>query len=416
MNKLKINIGLLGLGYVGLPLLLTLSKKYKVVGFDTDKKRVNQIKKGIDKNNEFPKKQILNKKFKVSSDANAIKSCNIYIVAVPTPLKNYKPDLRNLENANTIISKFFKKKDIVVYESTVYPGLTEEFCVVQLQKKSKLLANKDFFYGYSPERVNPGDKSKKIENIIKITSGSSKKTASIIDKIYKSVITAGTYPVSSIKVAEAAKVIENTQRDINIAFMNELSIIFKKMKLNTKEILDAAGSKWNFIKFKPGLVGGHCIGVDPYYLSYKSKKIGINPKFILSGRKINDNYYKFIINEIKSFFKLKKNKKNLKILILGASFKENCKDIRNSQIIKIYDNIKDKYKVEIFDPIVNSIEIYKKHRIRLSKKIKANYYDYVLIAVGHTIFKKRYKYSIEKSVKKNGKINDLKFLFNNKYA
>ena len=416
MNKLKVNIGIMGLGYVGLPLLLLLSKKYSVVGFDTDKKRVDQIRNGIDKNSEFSKKQILNKKFKVSNDPNEIKNCNLYIVAVPTPLKGYKPDLRNLESANATISKFLKKRDIVVYESTVYPGLTEEFCVAQLQKKSKLIPNKDFFYGYSPERVNPGDKSKKIENIIKITSGSSKKTANTIDKIYKSVITAGTYPVSSIKIAEAAKVIENTQRDINIAFMNELSIIFKKMKLNTKEILDAAGTKWNFIKFKPGLVGGHCIGVDPYYLSYKAKKIGINPKFILSGRKINDNYYKFLINEIKFFFKFRKNKKNLRILILGASFKENCKDIRNSQIIKIYNNIKNKYKVEIFDPIINFNEIYQKHGIKLSKKIKTNYYDYVLIAVDHAIFKKKYKSQIEKSVKNSGKIKDLKFLFKNKYV
>ena len=417
MNKIQVSIGVVGLGYVGLPLLLLLAKKYQVVGYDVDKNRISELITGLDKNSEHSKKEILKNKIKFTTNYLDIKVCNVFIISVPTPAKNNKPDLRNIEQANITVSKVLKKKDIIIYESTVYPGLVEEYCVPQIEKITKFVGNKDFFYGYSPERVNPGDNKKKIQDIIKITSGSSPKVAKKIDNIYKSVIKAGTFPVSSIKIAEAAKVIENTQRDINIALMNELSIIFNKMNLNMREILDAAESKWNFMKFTPGLVGGHCIGVDPYYLSYKAKKIGINPKIILSGRKINDEYYKYICNEIEKYLKLKKiKKKRIKILILGASFKENCKDIRNSQIIKIFALLKKKYNVHIFDPVISSKEILKKYKIKLIKKIKYKYYDYVLIAVGHKVFKTKYINTIKNSVNKNGAINDLKFLFGNKYA
>ena len=304
----KVNkICIIGLGYVGLPLLIEFSKYHKVIGFDTDIQRVMELRNFFDRNNEFKKSELKKiKNIEFTSDTKILDNCNIYIVTVPTPVKkNKSPDLNPLIQSSKLIGKFLKKKDIVIYESTVFPGCTEEVCVPILEKYSKLTYNKDFFCGYSPERINFGDKKYKLTNIKKVTSGSNAKISNIIDKLYSKIIKVGTYKAESIIIAEAAKVIENTQRDLNIAFINELSIIFDKLKINTSKVLKAAGSKWNFLNFKPGLVGGHCIGVDPYYLTYKSKKVGYNPKLILSGRSINDEMPKFIFNKIKKLLKKK---------------------------------------------------------------------------------------------------------------
>lgn len=398
----KINVGIIGIGYVGLPLTICLAKKFSVVAFDYNASRIKELNKGIDRNNEFRKKDILSKNIIYTNFINDLYNCNYFIIAVPTPIdSNNNPNLEYLKKANYLVSRVLKKKDIVIYESTVYPGLTEEYCIPQLEKYSKLKANIDFFYGYSPERVNPGDKLRKIENIVKVTSGSNFETANKINFLYKSVITAGTFKTSSIKVAESAKIIENIQRDINIALMNELSMIFAKMNIDHHEVIKAASTKWNFVKFVPGLVGGHCIGVDPYYLSYKAKKIGINPKIILAGRSINNNYFTHISNQIEE-------QAGKKLLIMGLSFKEDCKDLRNTQVVKIYNKLKKKkYKIDVYDPIVDKKEAKKLYGINLIKKIKVNNYNIVLIAVAHKNFK-NLKNKIYKSIKKNGKIIDLK--------
>jgi UDP-N-acetyl-D-galactosamine dehydrogenase len=403
-HKKKI-IGILGVGYVGLPLAICLANKYSVKSFDASKERIDELKVGFDKNEEFKKKEIIQKNLFYTSSINDLSICNYFIIAVPTPIKkNFKPDLQYLKKANILVSKIIKKNDIIIYESTVYPGLTDEYCIPQIEKYSGLISNKDFYYGYSPERVNPGDKLKTISNIVKITSGSNKATSQKIDKLYKSVITAGTFNTTSIKVAESAKVIENIQRDINIALVNELSMIFAKMDIDCNEVIKAAATKWNFNKFTPGLVGGHCIGVDPYYLAYKSKQVGVNPKIILAGRHINNNYFKYLAK------KIEKNK-GKSVLIMGISFKENCKDLRNTQVVKIYEHLKKrKYKVDIYDPIVDKDEAKKIYNIRLVNKITKNKYDSVLIAVAHKTFFKQKK-TIQSALKKNGKIVDLKNIF-----
>ena len=324
INKLKLAV--IGLGYVGLPLALEFAKKKNVIGFDLDKKRIDQLKTGFDKNLEINSREFKNlKKLKFTNDKKDLKLSNFFIITVPTPIdKIKKPDLQPILSASETVGRFLKKKDIVVYESTVYPGCIEEKCVPVLEKFSRLKFNKDFFCGYSPERINPGDKKLKVSNIKKITSGSTPNVAKLIDNLYKKIIKAGTHKAPSIKVAEAAKVIENTQRDLNIALINELSILFNKLKIDTKQVLDAAESKWNFIPFKPGLVGGHCIGVDPYYLTYKAKKIGYSPKVILAGRSINDNMGSYVASElIKKMRKKKIKVKTAKILIMGLTIKEN---------------------------------------------------------------------------------------------
>ena len=327
-------ISIIGVGYVGLPLAIKLSKYFKVYGYDANNERIDQLKKGIDifKDQKISNKE--KKKIKFTNNINELENSNIFIVTVPTPVKkNKNPDLSHLISASKTVGSVMKRNSIVIYESTVYPGCTEEVCVPVLEKYSKLKANFDFFYGYSPERINVGDKKHKIENIKKIVSSSNKYSMKKIFKVYNSIIRAGVYKAESIKVAEAAKVIENTQRDLNIALINELSIIFSKLGINTNEVLNAALTKWNFVKYEPGLVGGHCVGVDPYYLTYKSKKIGYNPKVILSGRKTNDQMSKHVFDLVNKY--AKKNhidKKRYKVLVLGYSFKENCSDIRNSKI------------------------------------------------------------------------------------
>ena len=380
-------IAILGLGYVGLPLLIEFSKKYNVLGYEKNKKRVYELKNNIDSNNELNAKQLnLIKKINITNNINHLSDVNIFIVTVPTPVnKKNIPDLRPLKNVCLNISKFLKINDVVIFESTVYPGLTEDFCVKWLKTNNKLIYNKDFFCGYSPERINPGDKSKTLTKIKKITSGSNPKTSNLVNNLYKSIIKAGTHQVSSIKVAEAAKIIENCQRDVNIAFMNELENIFDNLGLDTKEILEAANTKWNFLNFKPGLVGGHCVSVDPYYLIYKSTISKYNPKLLALARNINEKIPNKITSKVRNLLNDNKNKK---ILILGFSFKENCNDIRNTKVFNIYKLLNKTFKtIYIYDPLVNIKEVKELYNISMITKLKKNYYDLVLITVKHDIFK-----------------------------
>mgnify|MGYP001182894738 FL=1 len=386
-------IAVIGLGYVGLPLLVELSKKYSVKGFDLSKNRISQLKKLKDITNEVSSKDLRDLKACLTHDQKKIEEENVYILTVPTPInKKREPDLMPLKNACINIGKILKKNDLVIFESTVYPGLTEEFCVPLLEKESGLYLNTDFFVGYSPERINPGDNNRKLTDIKKITSGSNAEALKVVDGIYKSIIKAGTYPVKSIKVAEAAKVIENTQRDINIALVNELSLLFKRLDIDTNEVIDAAATKWNFLDFRPGLVGGHCIGVDPYYLTYKAKKVGFEPKMILSGRQTNESIPHYISKNLLDDLKKKKIKyKDAHILILGLTFKEDCPDMRNSKVKEIYDDLTSKsLKVDVFDPQAEHSEVlkhYPKKSVLAKIPSKNKRYDSILIAVPHNEFK-----------------------------
>lgn len=391
---MSIKISVIGLGYVGLPLAVAFSDKFEVIGFDVNEKRVEELNKFNDKTLEIDleklKNAITNNKMKLSSKIDDIKECNFYIVSVPTPVdKNNRPDLTPLLKASQSVGSILKKGDIVVYESTVYPGATEEECVPVLEKFSNLKFNEDFFCGYSPERINPGDKEHTITKIKKITSGSTKKVADIVDDVYASVIKAGTFKASSIKVAEAAKVIENTQRDINIAFVNELAMIFEKMHIDTAEVLKAAGTKWNFLKFSPGLVGGHCIGVDPYYLTHKAQELGYHPEIILAGRRINDNMGKYAANRVvKLMIKHDKKINKAKVLILGITFKENCTDIRNSRVIDVIKELKEfGCNVDVYDPWADRNEVLKEYNLNLIENLNLNNYDAVVLTVAHDEFK-----------------------------
>jgi len=383
-------ISVIGLGYVGLPLAVKFGRVRKVIGYDPKKQRIESLKKGTDNTLEVSADDLVNSRNLVlTADHKKLKNSQIYIIAVPTPIDEYlKPDLGPLISATSLVAKYLSRGDIVIYESTVYPGATEEVCVPILEKKSELVFNKDFFCGYSPERVNPGDKKHKLENIVKVTSGSNEETSIEVDNLYKEIITAGTHRASSIKVAEAAKVIENTQRDVNIALINELALIFNKLEIDTEEVLEAASTKWNFLPFKPGLVGGHCIGVDPYYLTYKSLELGYNPEIILAGRRLNDNMSKYIIDQII----LLGSKKNIhisdsNILIMGLSFKENCPDIRNTKVVDIIDGFKNlNANVDIYDPWVIPEEAKEEYNIDLVDDPKGNSYDIIIIAVNHDIF------------------------------
>ena len=408
--KIK-SLGIIGLGYVGLPLAVAFSKKYSTLGYDINNSRINDLKQGIDRTNEIESKS-LKKSFKnlfLTNKISDLKDCNIYIVTVPTPVNiDKKPDLNPITNATLLISSLLKKEDIVIYESTVYPGLTEEICVPILEDKSDLIFNTDFFIGYSPERINPGDKKHTIEKIIKVVSGSNEKTLKIISKLYKSIIEVGIYEAPSIKIAEAAKVIENSQRDINIAFVNELSIIFNKMGIDTGEVLKAAGTKWNFLNFYPGLVGGHCIGVDPYYLAFKSKELGYNPKVILSGREINDLMPSFIVEEILALFLKKRDSiKKCSVLILGATFKEDCPDYRNSKVIEVYNRLKKiGFKVDVFDPWIDNSKFKEENDFMTLEKLDKSFkYDIIILAVGHNEFR---KIDPKKFLIENGLVFDIK--------
>ena len=411
----EIKLAIIGLGYVGLPLALEFSKKKNVIGFDINEKRIRDLKSGIDKNLEFNKKELQSsKKLNFTNSVEDLKFANCFIITVPTPIDEFKkPDLKLLFNASELIGKIIKKGNLIIYESTVYPGCIEEECVPILEKFSDLKYNIDFFCGYSPERINPGDKKHTLSNIKKITSGSTPEIANFIDDLYNEIIIAGTHKASNIKVAEAAKVIENTQRDLNIALINEFSILFNKLNIDTKEVLDAASSKWNFLPFKPGLVGGHCIGVDPYYLTYKAESIGYNPKVILSGREINDNMGEYVaLKFVKEIEKKNIQINRSKILIMGLTFKENCSDIRNSGISNVIEKLK-KYNcnLDLYDPWANSEEIKKIYGIALNSKLNQNTYDGIIIAVAHEKFKEMGQNTILNLCKKNHVIYDLKYLF-----
>ncbi|WP_440677269.1 Vi polysaccharide biosynthesis UDP-N-acetylglucosamine C-6 dehydrogenase TviB [Candidatus Pelagibacter sp. HIMB1587] len=413
-----LKLAIIGLGYVGLPLALEFSKKKNVIGFDINKTRIKELKSGIDKNLEFNKDELNKyKRLKFTNSIKNLKSVNCFIITVPTPVDELKkPNLMPLLNATEMIGKALKKEDLIIYESTVYPGCIEEECVPILEKISGLKFNQDFFCGYSPERINPGDKKHTISKIKKITSGSTPQVSKLVDDLYNEIITAGTHKAPSIKVAEAAKVIENTQRDLNIALVNELSIIFSKLKIDTEDVLKAAESKWNFLSFKPGLVGGHCIGVDPYYLTYKAKKIGYHPEIILSGRKINDNMGNHVaLNLIREFKKKKIKIKGSKILIMGLTFKENCSDVRNSGVKSVVDRLK-KYNcsLDLYDPWANEDEIKKIYGRRPISILNNNKYDGILLAVAHKKFLKIGEAKIINLCKKNHVIYDLKYLFSKK--
>ncbi len=419
-NSKKENICIIGLGYVGLPLCVEFVKFYNVYGYDLNLKRIQELKKNIDRNNELTKNELKKlSKIKYLSSLDDLKNCSTYIVTVPTPINSKnKPELKYIKKATIDIGKKIKKNDLVIYESTVFPGMTEEYCVPILEKISKLKFNKDFYCGYSPERINPGDKKRKLKNIIKIVSGSNIKTLNRVNNLYKKIIQAGTYKVESIIIAEAAKVIENTQRDLNIAFVNELSKIFNKMNISTIDVLNAASTKWNFLKFTPGLVGGHCIGVDPYYLTYKAKKLNYNPKVILSGRKINDSMPTYVVNNLKKIILSKSSSLNKKkILIMGYSFKENCNDFRNSKVKVIVNEIlKSRMIPYIFDPYIKKEYIVDKQKNYFINFPKNNFYDAILICVAHDVYKNIGIKKINNFLKEKKIIFDLKKVFPKKYS
>jgi UDP-N-acetyl-D-galactosamine dehydrogenase len=390
MNIDHKKIAIIGLGYVGLPLAVEFGKDLQVIGFDINTTRISELINGVDKTLESTSEQIKSsKKLTFSSSLEELRDCNIFIVTVPTPIDQFKaPDLRPLLSATAMIGSLLKKNDIVIYESTVYPGCTEEECVPILEKESGLIFNTDFFCGYSPERINPGDKNNTLTKIKKVTSGSNEVTAKIVNDLYKRIILAGTHLAPSIKVAEASKAIENAQRDVNISFVNELALIFDKIGIDTQDVLDAAGTKWNFLKYKPGLVGGHCIGVDPYYLAHKAESLGYYPQVILSGRRVNDNMGIFVANKV---VKILIQKGGLirggRALVLGVTFKENCPDIRNSKVVDIYNElIQFGLIVDVYDPFANVEEVFDEYKIKLVNKIDK--YDAIILAVAHDSFLK----------------------------
>ncbi|MBK7107906.1 MAG: Vi polysaccharide biosynthesis UDP-N-acetylglucosamine C-6 dehydrogenase TviB [Bacteroidetes bacterium] len=399
----KTTIAIIGLGYVGLPLAVEFGKKYKTIGYDINRKRIEELNEGNDRTMEITKEQLsASTHLTLINDLSPVGECNFFVVTVPTPIdKNNNPDLTPVLSASRMIGKLLKKGDIVVYESTVYPGCTEEECVPVLEKESGLKFNTDFYCGYSPERINPGDKEHTVTKIKKVTSGSTPEIADVVDNIYASIIIAGTHKAPSIKVAEAAKVIENSQRDINIAFVNELAKIFNRMGIDTHDVLEAAGTKWNFLKFKPGLVGGHCIGVDPYYLAQKASSVGYHPEIILAGRRLNDSMGGYVANEVvKLMIRKDIQIKGSKALILGITFKENCPDIRNTRVIDIYHEL-DSFglSVDIYDPWAAKEEVKHEYGIDILSQLNGDKYDVIVLAVAHEEFKK-----IDFSKIKNGNV------------
>jgi len=405
-------IAIIGLGYVGLPLAVEFGKKYKTLGFDINQKRISELQSGIDITQEISAtefKEALHLSY--SSDRNTLKAANVYIITVPTPIDEHKaPDLTPLQKASETVGAAIKKGDTVIYESTVYPGATEEVCIPIIEKHSGLTFNQDFFAGYSPERINPGDKEHRVTTIKKVTSGSTPEIADFINDLYASIITAGTYKASSIKVAEAAKVIENTQRDLNIALINELAIIFNKLDIDTMDVLEAAGTKWNFLPFRPGLVGGHCIGVDPYYLTHKAEAIGYHPEVILAGRRINDSMGKYVVSQLlKAMIKKKIHVVDAKVLILGLTFKENCPDIRSTKVIDILKELQDYgMHVDIYDPWASSEEVTLEYGFTPVSTPTPGLYDAIILAVAHHQFKTLSATGIRTFAKHKAIVYDLK--------
>ena len=411
----RTRIGVIGLGYVGLPLAVEFGRRYPTTGFDINAKRVAALARGHDATLEVSRDELKAAgKLTYTSDLARLKRCNVYIVTVPTPIDQYKrPDLTPLVRASETVGAVLSAGDIVVYESTVYPGCTEEICVPILERVSGLKINRDFFVGYSPERINPGDKQHRLTTIVKVTAGSTPAAAAHVDALYASIITAGTHPASSIRVAEAAKVIENTQRDVNIALINELALIFKRLGIDTEEVLRAAGSKWNFLPFRPGLVGGHCIGVDPYYLTHKAQEIGYHPEMILAGRRINDNMGLYIAGEVvKLLTDHRLPVKGARVLVMGLTFKENCPDLRNSKVVDVIREL-ERYgaRVDVYDPWAAPRETEHEYGLKPVKAPRAGTYDAIVLAVAHTAFREMGIRAIRRFAKRRHVVYDVKYLF-----
>jgi len=416
MNNLgNRRVAIIGLGYVGLPLAVEFGKKFETVGFDVNELRIKELLGGYDATMEVSKDQLMGSKSLIfSSDATNIENCNIFIITVPTPIDKHKnPNLTSLVGASVAVGRVLKKEDIVIYESTVYPGATEEVCVPILEQQSGLVFNQDFYCGYSPERINPGDKEHSVTTIKKVTSGSTLEIADKVDELYKTIITAGTYKAESIKVAEAAKVIENTQRDINIALINELAIIFNKLDIDTEAVLKAAGTKWNFLPFRPGLVGGHCIGIDPYYLTHKAIEVGYHPEIILAGRRLNDNMGLYVVDQIsKLMIKKRIHIVDANILIMGLTFKENCPDLRNSKVIDLIKGFQDfNCNIDVYDPWANKSEALSEYGVDLIEKPAVEKYDAIILAVNHNQFRELTIDKLKSYGKEEHIIYDIKYLF-----
>ncbi len=412
MNLFDRKIAVIGLGYVGLPLAVEFGRKFEVIGFDINQARVKELISGTDSTLEVSDIELAETSLTFSHDIEALRSANIYIVTVPTPINDHKqPDLTPLIKASEMLGSVISKGDIIIYESTVYPGATEEECLPIVEKSSALKFNQDFYAGYSPERINPGDKEHRVTNILKVTSGSTPEIAEIIDQLYKSIIVAGTHKASSIKVAEAAKVIENTQRDVNIALINELSIIFNKLNIDTLEVLEAAGTKWNFLPFRPGLVGGHCIGVDPYYLTHKAQTVGYHPEMILAGRRLNDGMGNYVVSQlVKKMLKKCIQVEGANVLVMGLTFKENCPDLRNTKVVDIVSELKEyNINVDITDPWCSNEETQHEYGLNIEHP-KSNYYDAIILAVAHDEFKKLGGENIRRFGKDNHILYDLKYI------
>ncbi|MBF0177475.1 MAG: Vi polysaccharide biosynthesis UDP-N-acetylglucosamine C-6 dehydrogenase TviB [Magnetococcales bacterium] len=410
----QVKICVLGLGYVGLPLAIEFGKILPTVGFELRPERVAELQEGRDSTLEVDPAELASAiHLTYTTDIEATRACNVYIVAVPTPIDRQKrPDLQPLLSASKLVGQVLQPGDLVVYESTVYPGATEEDCVPVLERQSGLVLNRDFFVGYSPERINPGDKSHRLTNIVKVTSGSTPEAADRVDGLYRRIVAAGTHRASSIRVAEAAKVIENTQRDVNIALINELSMIFNRLGISTQEVLEAAGSKWNFLPFRPGLVGGHCIGVDPYYLTHKAQEIGYHPEMILAGRRINDNMGLYIAGQVVKLMTIRHIAvPDARILVMGLTFKENCPDLRNTKVVSIIEEFRSYgSRVDVYDPWANASEAYKEYRIQLATHPESHAYDAVVIAVGHQQFRDMGVAGIRAFGKPHAVLYDLKYV------
>ncbi len=415
LNIDNIKIAVIGLGYVGLPLAVEFGKNHSVIGFDINAERISALTAGTDHTLEVSDEELAQAThLSYSSDIQMLKDCNFFIVTVPTPIDAYKqPDLTPLIKASEAIGGVLKQGDIVVYESTVYPGATEEVCIPVLEQVSGLTFNQDFYAGYSPERINPGDKEHRVTNILKVTSGSTPEVADFVDEVYNLIIIAGTHKAASIKVAEAAKVIENTQRDVNIALINELAVIFNKMGIDTQAVLEAAGTKWNFLPFRPGLVGGHCIGVDPYYLTHKAQAIGYNPEIILAGRRLNDSMGEYVVTQlVKTMIKKRIQVEGAKVLVLGLSFKENCPDVRNTKVIDIVHELEEyNIEVDVYDPWVDKAEAEHEYGIAPISKPSNNQYDGIILAVAHKEFAQMGVSAIRELGRDNHVLYDLKYLF-----
>ena len=416
LNKLsKLNLAVIGLGYVGLPLAVEFGRKRSVIGFDINQRRIDELKAGKDFTLEITQEELCaSRRLSFSTSLEDLRSCNCFIITVPTPIDDYKrPDLTPLIKASEIVGKVLHKGDIVIYESTVYPGCTEEDCVPVLERHSGLKFNQDFYCGYSPERINPGDKEHRVTTIKKVTSGSTPAIADLVDALYNEIITVGTHKAKSIKVAEAAKVIENTQRDLNIALINELALIFNRMNIDTEAVLEAAGSKWNFLPFRPGLVGGHCIGVDPYYLTHKAQSIGYHPEVILAGRRLNDGMGAYVASQlVKAMTKKSIQVNGARILIMGLAFKENCPDVRNTKVVDVYRELLEyNCQVDIYDPWINSEEALHEYGVQMLPELSGQKYEGIVLAVAHQQFKEMGVEKIRSFGQSKNVLYDLKYIF-----